>query len=104
MKSNLCEIAANRSPGMRYAFDSRRASKLKAMFLAESGDMSTETTSLAPPSAAKTETIPQPAPTSRKLLPARAGRQSTANFADQSYLGLNTPGKILMALSRYEMS
>ena len=34
--------------------------------------MSTETTSLAPPSAAKTETIPQPAPTSRKFLPARA--------------------------------
>lgn len=57
---------------MTYAFDSRRASKLKAMFLAESGDMSTETTSLAPPSAAKTETIPQPAPTSRKFLPARA--------------------------------
>ena len=89
---------------MTCAFDSRRAPKLKAMFFAESGEMSMATTSLAPPSAAKTETIPQPAPTSRKLLPARAGRQSTANFADQSYLGLNTPGKILMALPRYEMS
>jgi hypothetical protein len=74
------------------------------MFLAEFGDMSVATTSVAPAAAAKTETIPHPAPISRKLLPASGGRQSTANFEDQSYFGLNTPGKIVIVLPRYEMS
>jgi hypothetical protein len=77
---------------------------LNLMLLAEFGDMSAATTSLAPRAAAKTETIPHPAPISRKLLSWSGGRQSTANFPDQSYFGLNTPGKILMVFPRYEMS
>jgi hypothetical protein len=78
--------------------------KLNFVLLAEIGDMSTETTILAPARAAKTETIPHPAPISRKLIPLSEGRQSTANFPDQSYFGLNTPGKILIVFPRYEMS
>jgi hypothetical protein len=40
----------------------------------------------------------------KKLIPLSEGRQSTANFPDQSYFGLNTPGKILIVFPRYEMS
>jgi hypothetical protein len=67
--------------------------EVELVLLAEIGDMSTESGESC-----------KDRPISRKLIPLSVGRQSTANFPDQSYFGLNTPGKILIVFPRYEMS
>jgi hypothetical protein len=47
---------------------------------------------------------PASGPDLEKALVFERGKAVHANFPDQSYFGLNTPGKILMVFPRYEMS